>query len=369
MLNEGQSATDNPTPAPGNAPAAATEQTPLGKLFAESKKADGVESPFNGIIGYTDDDEPEVGDGVEPKPAAKPEAKADDKPKADATPVDVTLDDEDYSIASEMGITREQLDAAGDAAPDMIIAGLDRKMVEIGKQIQAERAGKPAAPPQNQPASAAAKPQPKPAAPQQPEPEASADDFAFPDDFNETNYEPSLVKSIKGAHAALQARLKKLEERDAAVGEKIEQFDRLSQTISAAQVRENERMFYSLVTGLGDEGKSVFGDVSNSRPKPGTPEHQKLEALAVSMEAIMLADESLGSPPRTPEQLARAAFIVNHPEILTQRAEKSLREKQAARSGAAVPRGVNGRYQASATQQDKPRPRATVAATVDGMPE
>ena len=321
---------------------AAEPESALDRFEREHPTADEDGNPpeLKGIPGATDEEIPE-GDEAEAAP---------DKPVISAD-----LDQEEIDFATtELGLTAEQLAEVGDRATDLILATIDKKLMDAHSAAPTETNQQPAK----------TTPDPKPVQKKDDEVVLTDEDFKLPDGFDK-EYDEGIVKALNGLISHVTARLKKLEQHDSEVGAMKEQFDGIVKNVSAAQARENERQFYELLASLGEDGHAYFGDVSKSRPKPGTPEYKNADAVAQTMSRIMEASAKAGLEPKSWNEVVRSAFHINHPEVLKKKTEDEIRGKLAARSGAVIPRGTNGRAQ----QASRPVRTKSVAAVLKGIPD
>lgn len=252
------------------------------------------------------------------------------------------LDDEDIAIARDLGITDEQIEEAGPSAADLIVARLDSKIAEVGRQILAERNG--AAPKPEQQAAPKPKPAPKKELPLPVESDAGDDEeFELPREFLEGGYDPALVEAVTRLRNHYSAQNKALREQLGAMGERIERFDSVAEHFTQAQARDNERKFDSLVAGLGEEAESLFGKGPTRKLDPNSIHHKNRVKLAETMAGIVAGDLRFGNEPREEDALILAAARAEFPEYLKQQITKDMASKMAARRGAVVPRGVAGK--------------------------
>ncbi len=309
---------DNDTPDPDGTPDAAVDQDddPTGGL--ESPEEEGVDLDLYDEPDQSPDTEE---DKAEEEIVAEEAAQKEEKPAEDEG-----LDAELLDRAKDAGLSEDMAKTLGTSSLDEFLAGHDKELGQLGRQILQSRTQQPAAP--QAPAQPAAPAQPTPAvAPTPPTPAPTTAQVAYKCGLDPDDISPEVVEEFGKLHTAFNTRVTELE-----TG--VQTF--LSNMANAANARTADQFttdFDKQLAGLGDEYEPLFGKGNIESLDKQSEAFKHRARLAEEVTALQVVHDQMrrqGQTDRNPPGFARcfkSALRSLHGDDIDKKVETKTREK------------------------------------------
>lgn len=154
------------------------------------------------------------------------------------------------------------------------------------------------------------------------EQEVSPEDQPFKVDLDPADYDEKVIGAIKGLNDHFE---KKFARQEAWQAQDREQYQRVADSATAAQVHRTRQEFDEWTKTLGDQWDGHYGNASIADVKTGSSEAKNVKALVLRAGAISASYAANGEPISDTESLHLAHYLLNR-EVMDKENKSSARK-------------------------------------------